>query len=161
MNQKLLVLMTSSLLIESSLITIHSSFAYEKSHERIDTRVVRQRVVRICAAGQKSRRGARRQRRQTDFQIHLLEKVIFIKRKILGRYIVADPNICHVKPTFRGTRIMVWQVLDQVANRMSWDTIIEESRGGIAKAAIAEAIRLSSKAFIKHADKYSLGPTAA
>jgi uncharacterized protein (DUF433 family) len=29
-----------------------------------------------------------------------------MKRKLLGRYIVADPNICHGKPTFRGTRIM-------------------------------------------------------
>ncbi|MDZ7361783.1 MAG: DUF433 domain-containing protein [candidate division KSB1 bacterium] len=48
-----------------------------------------------------------------------------MKRKLLGRYIVADPNICHGKPTFRGTRIMVWQVLDQLANGMSWDTIVK------------------------------------
>ena len=27
--------------------------------------------------------------------------------KLLGRYIVADPKICHGKPTFRGTRIFV------------------------------------------------------
>jgi Protein of unknown function (DUF433) len=33
------------------------------------------------------------------------------ERQILGRYIVADPRICHGKPTFRGTRVMVWQVL--------------------------------------------------
>jgi uncharacterized protein (DUF433 family) len=33
------------------------------------------------------------------------------QRKLLGRYIVADPEICHRKPTFRGTRIMVSQVL--------------------------------------------------
>ncbi|MDZ7361775.1 MAG: DUF433 domain-containing protein [candidate division KSB1 bacterium] len=38
---------------------------------------------------------------------------------------VADPNICHGKPTFRGTRIMVWQVPDQLANGMSWDTIVK------------------------------------
>jgi hypothetical protein len=25
--------------------------------------------------------------------------------KFIGRYIVTDPNICHGKPTFRGTRI--------------------------------------------------------
>ena len=36
-------------------------------------------------------------------------------RKLMGRHIVADPTICHGKPTFRGTRIMVWQVLDMVA----------------------------------------------
>jgi uncharacterized protein (DUF433 family) len=28
---------------------------------------------------------------------------------------VADPDICHGKPTFRGTRILVADVLDQVA----------------------------------------------
>ncbi len=36
--------------------------------------------------------------------------------KILGRYMVADPEICHGQPTFRGTRIFVADVLDQVAN---------------------------------------------
>ena len=30
----------------------------------------------------------------------------------LGKYIVADPRICHGKPTFNGSRVMVWQVLD-------------------------------------------------
>jgi len=84
-----------------------------------------------------------------------------MKRKLLGRYIVADPNICHGKPTFRGTRIMVWQVLDQLANGMAWDTIVEEWRGSITKEAIAEAIRLSSKAFIEHVDDYALESTRA
>ena len=37
------------------------------------------------------------------------------RRKLLGRHIVADPEICHGKPTFVGTRIMVTQVLKQVA----------------------------------------------
>ena len=34
--------------------------------------------------------------------------------KILGRYIVANPRICHGKPTFRGTRVIVWQVLEML-----------------------------------------------
>lgn len=79
-----------------------------------------------------------------------------MKRKMLGRYIVTDPNICHGKPTFHGTRIMVWQVLDQLSNGMSWDTIVEEWRGSLTKEAIAEVVRLSSKAFIEHADEYAL-----
>jgi hypothetical protein len=29
------------------------------------------------------------------------------KIKLLGRYVVADPEICHGQPTFRGTRILV------------------------------------------------------
>ena len=30
----------------------------------------------------------------------------------INEYIVADSEICHGKPTFKGTRIMVWQVLE-------------------------------------------------
>lgn len=78
-----------------------------------------------------------------------------MEQKIIGRYIVTDPAICHGKPTFRGTRIMVWQVLEQVANGMAWETIEEEWRGKVTKEAIAEAVRLASQAFIEHADDYS------
>ncbi len=37
------------------------------------------------------------------------------RRVELGRYIVADPEVCHGKPTFKGTRIMVWQVVEHLA----------------------------------------------
>lgn len=63
------------------------------------------------------------------------------KAQLLGRYIVADPAICHGKPTFRGTRIMVWQVLEMVAAGMAWEIIVEEWGGTIAKDAIAEAVQ--------------------
>jgi uncharacterized protein (DUF433 family) len=76
-----------------------------------------------------------------------------MKQKMIGRYIVTDPEICHGKPTFRGTRIMVWQVLEQVANGMARETIEEEWRGKVTKDAIAEAVRLASLAFIEHADE--------
>lgn len=78
-----------------------------------------------------------------------------MKKKIIGRYIVADPEICHGKPTFRGTRIMVWQVLEQVANGMAWETIEEEWRGKVSQQAIAEAVLLASQAFVEHADEYA------
>jgi uncharacterized protein (DUF433 family) len=67
-----------------------------------------------------------------------------LKPQLLGRYIVADPRICHGKPTFRGTRIMVSQVLDLVALGMDWESITERWEGSITKEAIAEAVRLSS-----------------
>jgi uncharacterized protein (DUF433 family) len=38
--------------------------------------------------------------------------------KILGRFIVAAPKVCHGQPTFRGTRIFVADVLDQVAREL-------------------------------------------
>lgn len=63
------------------------------------------------------------------------------RKKLIGRYIVTDPEICHGKPTFHGTRIMVSQVLQQVADSMAWETIVNEWGGKVSKAAIAEAVR--------------------
>ena len=75
--------------------------------------------------------------------------------KTLGRYIVIDPEICHGKPTFRGTRIMVWQVLEMVADGVGWKTIIEQFHGSITKDAISEAVALAGKAFSEHAQEYA------
>ncbi len=83
------------------------------------------------------------------------------KPKLLGRHIVADPRICHGKPTFRGTRIMVWQVLEMMAEGMAWESIIEQCHHSITKDAIAEAIKLAGEAFLNHADEFVLEPTPA
>jgi uncharacterized protein (DUF433 family) len=69
----------------------------------------------------------------------------------LGRYVVVDPAICHGAPTFRGTRILVADVLEQVARGMAWETIVEEWRGAVTKEAIAEAVRLAREALVTHA----------
>ena len=69
-----------------------------------------------------------------------------MSQKLYGRYVVSDPGICHGKPTFRGTRILVADVLEQIAEGLAWETIIEEWRGAISKAAIAEAVGLSRQA---------------
>ena len=66
----------------------------------------------------------------------------------MGRYIVTDPEICHGKPTFRGTRVLVADVLEQVASGMAWETIIEEWNNSIIKDAIREAVQLASQALI-------------
>lgn len=33
----------------------------------------------------------------------------------LNKHIVADPAVCHGKPVFKGTRVMVWQVLEMLS----------------------------------------------
>jgi uncharacterized protein (DUF433 family) len=68
----------------------------------------------------------------------------------LGRYVVADPEICHGQLTFRGTRIFVADILEEVAQGMDWESIIEEWHGSISKDAIAEAIRLAREALITY-----------
>jgi uncharacterized protein (DUF433 family) len=75
------------------------------------------------------------------------------KKKYLGRFIVIDPDVCHGKPTFAGTRIMVEQILKQVAGGEDWDEIVTEWRGSIAKEAIGEAVDLACQTFTKFGDK--------
>ena len=63
-------------------------------------------------------------------------------KRMIGRYVIADPAICHGQPTFRGTRILVADVMEQAAGGMAWETIVEEWRGSVSADAIAEAVRL-------------------
>ncbi len=60
------------------------------------------------------------------------------------QHIVADPKVCRGKLTFRGTRIFVTDVLEQVAEGMPWDEISREWRGSVTREAISEAIRVAS-----------------
>src|SRR6266403_1494832 len=67
----------------------------------------------------------------------------------LAQYIVSDPKICHGKVTFKGTRIFVSDVLDDVENGLSWEFIISRWGGGkLSKAAIAEAVYLSRSTWL-------------
>ena len=79
----------------------------------------------------------------------------------LGRHIVVDSRICHGKPAFRGTRVLVSDVLEQVATGMSWDAIIAEWNENLTKEAITEAVALASEALIRHSDEFTLEPVSA
>ncbi len=48
-----------------------------------------------------------------------------MKKIFVNKYIVADPTICHGKPTFAGTRIMVWQVLEMLAAGEAEENILK------------------------------------
>ena len=72
------------------------------------------------------------------------------KKTALGRYIVADPKICHGKLTFRGTRIFVADVLEQVARGLDWESITDSWGGTVSKEAIAEAVQLAREALLTY-----------
>ena len=99
------------------------------------------------------RQGERCRRFTLDFGFELTDPVIsrVMKKQLLGRYIVSNPQICHGQPTFRGTRILVADVLEQVASGMAWDAVIDEWRGSFNRNAIAEAARLASESFAERA----------
>jgi uncharacterized protein (DUF433 family) len=84
-----------------------------------------------------------------------------MKSKPSGRFICADPKICHGQLTFRGTRILVSDVLELVAAGTSWEEIIRECHGVISRAAIAEAIRLAGRAMVEHSAEYLERPVSA
>jgi len=79
----------------------------------------------------------------------------------LGQYIVADPEVCHGKPTFKGTRIMVGQVLDDVADGRSWEFICGTRWGGrISLAAVGEAVQLSRQSWLDKRGRLARAPSA-
>src|ERR1051325_2506338 len=83
--------------------------------------------------------------------IHWWQKIKTTDKKmVLGRYIVADPKVCHGKLTFRGTRIFVADVLAEVADGMAWETIEEHWGGKVRYEAIAEAVRLAREALLTY-----------
>lgn len=81
--------------------------------------------------------------------------------QLIGRHIVTDPGICHGKPTFRGTRILVSDVLAQIADGMAWESVIQEWHGSVTREAIAEALRLATRALLEHVDDYVLQPASS
>ena len=65
----------------------------------------------------------------------------------LGKYIVADSGICHGKPTFKGSRVMVWQVLRGVQRGDPWERICAAWPHAVTREAIAEAVHLAGSLF--------------
>ena len=57
-------------------------------------------------------------------------------------HIVSDPLVCHGTWTFRGTRIFVSDILDQIEKGMPRDLIVKEWRGDVTLAAIQEVERV-------------------
>ena len=75
------------------------------------------------------------------------------KRKELGQYIVADPEICHGQLTFKGTRILVSDVLYLLAKDWTWKRIAAAYDNHLCRAAIAEALALARESLIEHTEK--------
>jgi uncharacterized protein (DUF433 family) len=68
-----------------------------------------------------------------------------MKRVEINRYIVADPKICHGKLTFKGTRVMVWQVLDLLSAGVTPDEIRRDYFPKLGNEAIKAALQYASK----------------
>src|SRR5215216_2480422 len=70
------------------------------------------------------------------------------ERVLLGKHVVVDTAICHGQVTFVGTRIFVESVLDDVSREEPWPSIVRNWHDSITHESIAEAIRLTSAAWM-------------
>ncbi len=60
------------------------------------------------------------------------------------KWIVVDPRICHGKPVFKGTRVLVSDVLEMLAEGMSVNEILEEYPQ-LNREMIQEALALAAE----------------
>jgi uncharacterized protein (DUF433 family) len=70
------------------------------------------------------------------------------KRIYRGKYVVANPEICHGQLTIKGTRILVKDVLYYVADGKDWDWICSAFERKVTREAISEAVRLAGDALV-------------
>ena len=60
--------------------------------------------------------------------------------------ITIDPEICHGKPTIRGSRLLVTTVLELLASQMTWEEILADYPGlepADIQACLEHAVELS------------------
>lgn len=63
----------------------------------------------------------------------------------INKYIVIDSEICHGKPTFKGTRIMVWQILEMLEAEMPIKEIITTFQTPLTKEHVKAALGFAAK----------------
>ena len=63
----------------------------------------------------------------------------------IGKYIVVDDEICHGKPTFKGTRIWVSDVIELLAAGLSIQEIIRDYYPSLNEDMIKEALDWAAK----------------
>ena len=63
----------------------------------------------------------------------------------IGKYIVIDSEICHGKPTFKGTRILVSDIIELIGSGVSIEEILRDYYPSLTKEMIQEALNWVSK----------------
>ncbi|MBS7645653.1 MAG: DUF433 domain-containing protein [Candidatus Bathyarchaeia archaeon] len=66
-------------------------------------------------------------------------------RAEFGKYIVVDDDICHGKPTFKGTRVLVSDVIELLAAGLSIKEIIRDYYPSLDEDMIREALDWAAK----------------
>lgn len=67
--------------------------------------------------------------------------------------IAVDINVCHGKPVIKGTRVMVWQILDLLVDGLAFDEIIAKYFPQITKDDIKACIEYANQ-LVKNEEVY-------
>jgi len=70
--------------------------------------------------------------------------VVFVRLEI-GKYIVVDDEICHGKPTFKGTRVLVSDVLELLAAGVSIEEIVKDYYPSLSEEMVREALKWAAE----------------
>jgi len=62
----------------------------------------------------------------------------------MGKYVTVDPEVCHGKPVFKGTRVLVADVLEMLAAGMSIEDVLNEYPQ-LNKEMVREALLLAAE----------------
>jgi uncharacterized protein (DUF433 family) len=65
-------------------------------------------------------------------------------RTEINKHIIADSNICHGQLTFKGTRVMVWQVIELLGAGVTIEEILTRYFPQITREAIFSALEYAS-----------------
>jgi len=63
----------------------------------------------------------------------------------INQYIVTDTEICGGTPAFKGTRVMVWQVMELLGAGVSIEEILQNYFPHITRPAILSVLTYASK----------------
>jgi len=77
------------------------------------------------------------------------------KYRRLGRFIVANPEVCHGKLTFDGTRILVRTILAYLASGKSVEWVLNEWPQ-LPREAVEEAMRLAANTLLERYDEIAI-----
>jgi uncharacterized protein (DUF433 family) len=78
----------------------------------------------------------------------------------VGKYIVVDDEVCHGKPTFKGTRILVSDVVELLAAGVSIEEIVRDYYPGLSEDMVREALSWAAKVIRgEHYVKYAEVPS--
>jgi len=70
--------------------------------------------------------------------------VVFVRLKI-GEYTVVDDEICYGKLTFKGTRVLVGDVLELLAAGVSIEEIVKDYYPGLSEEMVGEALERAAE----------------